>query len=96
MSHPAHVFTTLESYLEYRAGTDTTDKNYERNKRRACKRWKDHIARHGNVPLITKCQICSGKEYKMDVKLGNVRVSTRAEQEERLTEVEEGKDMYNY
>lgn len=89
MSHPAHVYTTLESYLEYRAGTDTTDKNYDRNKRRACKRWKIHIEKNGNVPLVVKCQICSGKERKMDIKLGKVRVSTRAEQKERLAELEE-------
>lgn len=32
--------------------------------------WKQHIAKNGNVPMIIKCAVCSGKEFKSDIKHG--------------------------
>ncbi len=29
-----------------------------------------HIEKHGNVPLILKCTVCSGKERALDIKHG--------------------------
>jgi len=89
MSHPAHIYTTLESLLFACVGTDTTDKYYDRSKRYWTRKWKQHLEKKGNVPMILKCEICSGKEQKMDIRLGKYRISTRAEQDERKAELEE-------
>lgn len=62
MSHPAHVYTTFEAY----AATRT-------NLRKARRTWNRHVAKHGNVPLVVKCAICSGAEFRGDVKRGRYR-----------------------
>jgi len=62
MSHSAKTYNTYE---EFRATCRT-----ERYARRT---WKLHIEKHGNVPLIRKCSICSGEERKMDIKHGSYR-----------------------
>ena len=62
MSHSARVYHTYEEF----AASCT-------NERHARKVWKLHVEKHGNVPLILKCPVCSGEEQKMDIKLGKYR-----------------------
>ena len=61
--HHAHVYRTLECWLD--AHIDTP-----KARRYAQKVWKLHVEKHGNVPIIRKCTICSGKEQKLDIKHG--------------------------
>lgn len=60
-NHRAHVYYTLEEWLKDYPG-------HKRAKRIAL--WKKHIAKHGNVPLVIKCAICSGQEEKRNRKRG--------------------------
>jgi hypothetical protein len=60
--HHAEVYWTLDQYLER---YDTP-----RARRQAIARWNAHVARNGNVPIIHKCSICSGRELKLDRKHG--------------------------
>lgn len=71
MSHHAHVYHSLEEWT----GTcfdSTTGTCFDspKGKRYAAKVWKRHIEKNGNVPLIRKCSICSGKEHRLDIKHG--------------------------
>lgn len=68
MSHPAHVYNTLEQYLESRTQTP-------RSIRRAKRRWKLHVEKHGNVPMIEKCPMCSGLYFREDIKHGGWKIS---------------------
>jgi hypothetical protein len=75
MSHAARVYLTYEEFAE-----DCVSEKYAR------KVWKAHIAKHGNVPMIVKCAICSGKEQKLDIKHGRYtpkRPSKRLRDEQR-------------
>lgn len=80
--HPAHIFNTIEELVAYWCG-DLEGEARIKPERIARKIWKKHIEKHGNVPLIRKCTICSGAEHKMDIKLGKWKVSTRTEQDEK-------------
>lgn len=81
-THPAHVYNSLEEWLA--RFTDTVS-----GRRRARRTWKLHIEKNGNVPLVTKCSICSGKELKNDIKHGSfnpARPSKRLRDEAKDTE----------
>lgn len=77
-SHHAHIYNTLEEYCASRVNT-------ERCQRKARARWKAHIEKHGNVPLIEKCQVCSGREEKeiVERKYGTKREWYRSSKVER-------------
>lgn len=93
MSHPAKVYTTLEHFL-----ADAVDRTYKKfvahAARKARRRWKNHIEKNGEVPLIIKCSVCSGEEAKQDVKAGRYssardlreRSFKRADRREERTE----------
>lgn len=51
-------------------------------------KWKQHVEKKGNVPLIIKCAICSGKERLRDIKRGNFKVSRRVSQRQKEEETE--------
>lgn len=61
--HRTNIYNSLEEYLE-----SIVDE--PRYKRQAIRQWKQHIEKNGNVPMITKCSICSGEELRSLVKLG--------------------------
>lgn len=61
--HHAEVINSLEEYL-------TIWVQEERVLRKARARWKQHVEKHGNVPMIRKCAVCSGEERKLDRKRG--------------------------
>ena len=75
--HAAEVFYTLEQYLEGWSGA-----------RYARRRWKRHVERNGNIPLVTKCSICSGAELRRDIKRGKWKVG-QASKETRRAEIEQ-------
>lgn len=70
MSHRAKIYHSLDQLLK-----DSVDS--VNAKRHWTIKWKRHIEKRGNVPLIIKCGICSGKERLHDIKNGNFKVSTR-------------------
>ena len=67
--HRAIVYNSFEEYAE----------DYE-DKRKARIRWNRHVKRNGNVPLVVKCSICSGKALQHDIKEGKFKMSTREDQ----------------
>jgi len=76
MSHHAQVYTTLEAYVTSTAGKKAEAWNPEHwpmQVRHAHRKWKLHVEKRGNTPLVTKCPLCSGKEHKHDVKAGRYR-----------------------
>ena len=62
-NHRAHVYNTLEEFLASLIDTPHAQKWGKR-------RWRIHLDKNGNVPLIRKCSICSGKEQKQNIKHG--------------------------
>ena len=66
--HPATVYYRIEDWCKSFCDTDAAQ-------RLAVRIWKGHIARNGNVPLTKKCEICSGKAHKRDVKRGRWNLS---------------------
>ena len=81
-SHPAKVYRSFEQWLGAFIDTD-------RARRMAIRIWKRHVARNGNVPLIQKCSVCSGKEQKWDRKHGKwntPRPKKSVRDESRITE----------
>lgn len=78
-SHHAHVYRTLESFLKYCAGPNDGSESFKRRVRSWTAKWNKYVEKHGNVPLIVKCNICSGKERKEEIKTGMFKVSTRNE-----------------
>lgn len=81
-NHPATVYRSLEQWLGAFIDTD-------RARRMAIRIWKGHVARNGNVPLIRKCSVCSGKEQKLDIKHGKwspSRPKKSVRDESRITE----------
>jgi hypothetical protein len=82
--HHAHIYYTVEEYVSAQcnaaveAGLDRA-----RVERRTRKKWKKHIEKNGNVPLLIQCGVCSGKEHKTDIKLGRWKLSTRTEQNDK-------------
>ena len=84
--HCAKVYNTLHELL---VEMECVEKQGESNLDKKCRRywtkvWKRHIEKNGNVPLIMKCAICSGKEQKLDIKHGKWKPSrpTKAERDE--------------
>jgi len=89
--HCAKVYNTLLQLLEAMECApgvkyDNPPIGWDENKARRywTKVWKRHIEKNGNVPLIMKCAICSGKEQKLDIKHGKWKPSrpTKAERDE--------------
>ena len=63
--HRCEVYNSLERLLEVcSTGTDRSIRYWTR-------RWKNHVERNGNVPMLIECSICSGRERKADIKAGN-------------------------
>lgn len=52
MSHRARVYHNIESLARIT------------HARRARRRWKLHLEKHGNVPLVDKCSICREHDAK--------------------------------
>lgn len=77
MCHPAQVINSLEELLSSVGYYDEDiNPNFKIKIHRYWTRvWKRHIERNGNIPLIRKCAICSGKEMKTDIKLGHYKPS---------------------
>lgn len=71
MSHRAKIYHSLDQLIKERSTGTVNSKRFWTIK------WKRHIEKKGNVPLIIKCGICSGKERLHDIKNGNFKVSTR-------------------
>jgi hypothetical protein len=67
MSHPAHIYHSLDELLAEHNVFYPYDKN-SFGYRYWMRRWNKHIAKHGNVPLIVRCRICSGQELREEVK----------------------------
>jgi hypothetical protein len=71
--HHTHVFTTLEAFVSHYAdpwregGDEEMAKEADKFARKI---WKRHVQKHGNVPLIRKCAVCSGEERRLDIKHG--------------------------
>lgn len=63
--HRCRVYNNRESYVANFIG--------DKAQRRAMARWNAHIAKHGNVPLIEECSICSGREDRKMIKRGLMR-----------------------
>lgn len=59
MCHHARIFTTWEAFR-----SQWTTERFAR------RMWNAHIEKHGNVPFILKCAVCSGKERALDIKHG--------------------------
>lgn len=66
MAHVAHIYRTKEQFLA--ALVDTP-----RAQRWGQRVWKQHIEKHGNVPMVQKCSVCSGQERKDDIKHGSFK-----------------------
>ena len=85
-NHRAEVYTTLEQLLKETECLPKENEDNASKKRRRywTKKWKKHIEKHGNVPMIFKCSICSGKEQKNDIKHGTWKVDrpTKTERDE--------------
>lgn len=79
MSHPAKIYYSLDQLIEERSYNGIRGDA----KRRLIILWKKHVEKKGNVPLIIKCAICSGKERLRDIKHGNFKVSTRVSQRQK-------------
>ena len=82
--HTAHVFTTLQQLLEHMECTEWHENHpdeffkkewIQKNRKYWTKKWNQYIEKHGNVPFITQCAVCSGKEFKDDIKHGTWKVS---------------------
>lgn len=57
-----------------------------KSRRYGLRLWKEHIEKHGNVPIIQQCAICSGRDRALDIKHGKFnpkRPSKRLRDEER-------------
>ena len=73
-NHHAHVYNTLEEWLAALCDTPKVQK-WGRA------RWKEHIDKHGNVPMIRKCSVCSGADQKLDIKHGKYKPSRPSKSE---------------
>ena len=84
MSHVASKYNSLPELLEENecAYSDGEEETTKKRRRYWIKVWKRHIEKHGNVPLIQKCTICSGQEQKIDIKKGRWK-PTRPTKNER-------------
>lgn len=61
-THRCNVYNNKESYVANFIG--------EKAQRKAIARWNAHIAKHGNVPMIEQCSICSGYADRKAIKQG--------------------------
>jgi len=71
-NHPAVIYNTLQSLLEAMECVEKQGEDDWAKKARRfwIKKWKRHIEKHGNVPYITKCGVCSGEHQRWEVKTG--------------------------
>jgi hypothetical protein len=101
--HRSTVSYTLEGFLksvglttkeEYEAKPWCKGQSYEQLYRYWVKVWKRHVEKHGNVPLVRQCSICSGKAYKRDIKKGVYKESTREEQKDIKEQVKDGESEF--
>jgi hypothetical protein len=100
MSHSAKIIRTFDELL-ISAGLESKEKyeglfsqrmkkptyTYESLLRRCRRLWKAHVEKHGNVPMIRKCHICSGKERRDDIKKKVWKVSKREDQKQEKQEL---------
>jgi hypothetical protein len=80
-NHHAHVYRTWEEFSKVWI---------PKAQRWARRIWNEDVAKHGNVPYITKCSVCSGREQDHEVrrKYGNKRGfhrPTKVERDELLS-----------
>lgn len=98
MSHHAHTIHSLDELIEYctqyNSGGEikAEPEGPRRDKfvRNARRRWKRHIEKNGNVPMVLKCAVCSGTEFKNDIKHGRFsprRPSKRLREEMKGNEI---------
>lgn len=75
--HHAHLYHNLAEWLAALCDTPKVQK-WGRAQ------WKRHVEKHGNVPMIRKCSVCSGKGRKLDIKHGSFKPSrpTKGERDE--------------
>ena len=86
MSHPARLYHTLEQLLGDMVGDMVGEDTEQAWRIRHWTRiWKQHRARHGNVPLIIRCPICSGRAHVLDIKHGCWKLArpSKAERDEQ-------------
>ena len=71
-NHNAAIYNSLPELLEEMkcAYSQEEDKETQKRRRYWIKVWKRHVEKHGNVPLIMKCSLCSGLDFKKGVKKG--------------------------
>ena len=81
MSHPAKIYYSLDQLIKECS-------NNPKSERYWTVKWKRHVEKKGNVPLIIKCAICSGKERLKDIKHGNFKISTRVSKRQKDEETE--------
>ncbi len=82
-SHPAEIYNTLHELL---VEMECVEKQGEENSAKKSRRywtkvWKRHTEKHGNVPLIMKCAVCSGTEWKEDIKRGRYKPARKSKVE---------------
>ncbi len=70
-------------------GSKLSEQEKEQLSRWASVRWKQHIEKHGNVPLIIQCGVCSGREVKDAIKHGAYKPDRKSKtiRDEEKTEV---------
>ena len=85
MPHSARVYHSLAQLLEDCVGPRATftpyRKSYEESVHFWTRKWNRHIEKHGNVPYLIKCAVCSGQEMRHMIKTGKWKVSTRKPKE---------------
>lgn len=86
--HHAHTFRTWEQFFKHMCtltdmgtGFQWQEKPSAKKLRRLQKAWKAHIEKHGNVPMVRKCGVCSGAEHKEDVKHGRFKPGRKTKTE---------------
>lgn len=75
--HHAHVYHTLSDLLDRNLSPKADYENenqYLKARKYWVRIWNSHRARNGNIPLVLKCSICSGKEHKKEIKEGRWKV----------------------
>lgn len=57
-----------------------------KSRRYGLRLWKEHVEKHGNVPIVQQCALCSGAYFREQIKRGKFnpkRPSKRLRDEER-------------
>lgn len=87
-NHVAKSYYSLDQLLKEMGAYDNTHGG-ESRKRYWTRRWKTHAEKNGNVPLVLKCALCSGKEFARDVKAGRYKVRTRFAKKDLRNQIRE-------